>query len=51
LIAWLLQQNHVASVEEAIALIQRSRPWIGLSEINIAELKRFQALLTQEIPQ
>ncbi len=51
LIAWLLQQNHVASVEEAIALIQRSRPWIVLSEIHIAELKRFQALFTQEIPQ
>ena len=48
LIAWLLQQNHAASVEEAITLIQRSRPWIVLSEKHIAEIKRFQLLLTQE---
>ena len=49
LIAWLLQQNHVASAEEAIALIQRSRPWIVLNETHIAEIKRFQQLISQEI--
>ncbi|OBY73157.1 phosphatase PAP2/dual specificity phosphatase family protein [Acinetobacter gyllenbergii] len=51
LIAWLLQQNHATSVEDAIALIQQSRPWIVLSETHIAEIKKFQVLLTQEIPQ
>lgn len=48
LIAWLLQQNYVSGVDEAITLIQRSRPWIVLSETHIAEIKRFQELLAQE---
>ncbi|NIE95315.1 phosphatase PAP2/dual specificity phosphatase family protein [Acinetobacter sp. Tr-809] len=49
LIAWLLLQGHVSTVEEAIALIQRSRPWIVLSETHIAEIKNFQQLISQEI--
>jgi protein-tyrosine phosphatase len=48
LIAWLLRQEHVSSVEDAIVLIQRARPWIVLSEAHIAEIKHFQVLLAAE---
>ncbi|ENW92153.1 phosphatase PAP2/dual specificity phosphatase family protein [Acinetobacter dispersus] len=48
LIAWLLQQDYVNTSEEAVGLIQKSRPWIVLSETHIAEIKHFQLLLTQE---
>lgn len=48
LIAWLLQQGYVNTSEEAVSLIQKSRPWIVLSETHIAEIKHFQLLLTQE---
>ena len=51
LIAWLLQQRYVATVEDAIALIQQSRPWIVLNAGHIAEIQRFQLLLAQEIQQ
>ncbi|ENX41372.1 phosphatase PAP2/dual specificity phosphatase family protein [Acinetobacter sp. NIPH 2100] len=48
LIAWLLQQGYVKTTTEAISLIQKSRPWIVLSETHIIEINRFQALLVKE---
>lgn len=49
LVAWLLEQQLVATLEEAIALIQNARPWIVLSEKHIVEMRKFQQTLPLKV--
>lgn len=41
LCAWLIKNQHVANVNDAIALIQKARPWIVLKEPQIQQLNVF----------
>ena len=45
LCAWLIKQEHVNSVQEAVLLIQQARPWIVLKQPQLKELNLFQLKL------
>lgn len=41
LCAWLVKNNHVANVNEAIDLVKKARPWIVLNDTQIQQLNLF----------
>ena len=50
LVAWLLEQQHVENVDEAVAIIRKARPWVILKEPQIQELNVYQLKLNGLAP-
>ena len=50
LVAWLLEQQQVENVDEAVAIIRKARPWVVLKEPQIQELNVYQLKLNGLAP-